>query len=159
MSARMLLLVVPLVVDAGWASEASSEANPDVDQVEVPTVQRLSAEMLTGSVFSDSRTETLIESSDAGDTPASDLIWHESEDRCLQTGVYETGPNRYVVDEPYPYDELMMFVSGTVTLTPSTGTPVVVVPGDTVMLPKGWTGVWDSEGYRKVYVIYDCPEG
>jgi uncharacterized cupin superfamily protein len=52
----------------------------------------------------------------------------------------------------------MMFFEGGVTLTPTDGAAVKVVAGDTVLLPKGWTGVWQSDGYRKMYVIYDCPE-
>lgn len=123
-----------------------------------PALQKLSADTLSSDVFADARTEQLTESSEVGDTPAQDLVWHESDDRCLQTGVYETGPNRYTITDPYPHDELMMFIAGGVTLTPTNGEAVVIAAGDTVMLPKGWTGIWDSEGYRKVYVIYDCPD-
>lgn len=121
-------------------------------------LEHFSAEELNGSVFSDARTEALTESSEAGDTQAKDLIFHRSEDQCIETGVYETGKNRYTVDEPYPYDELMTFISGGVVLTPTEGKPVTIGAGDTVLMPKGWTGVWDSEGYRKIYLIYNCPD-
>lgn len=147
-------LVLGSVATVPTVSAAHHEAN----DAPTPVLQRLSAQTLRTDVFKDPRTETLTESSELGDTPATDLVWHESADQCLQTGVYETGPNRYTIDEPYPYDELMMFISGGVTLTPTEGEPMTVVAGDTVMMPAGWTGVWDSAGYRKVYVIYNCPD-
>lgn len=125
---------------------------------EGPALQRLSADDLAGTVFEHESTQRLPEISEAGETEALDRLWHESDDGCLQTGIYQTGHNRYTINEPYPHDELMMFISGGVTLTPTGGEPVEIVAGDTVMLPKGWTGIWDSPGYRKVYVIYACPE-
>lgn len=124
-----------------------------------PVAQHFSAEDLLGKVFEDQRTESLTESSEAGETTAQDLIFHRSDDACLETGIYETGANRYTVSEPYPYDELMMFLAGGVTLTPTEGEVITVRAGDTVLIPKGWTGVWDSAGYRKIYVIHNCPQG
>ncbi len=149
-----LLLLGSGIGAAAMLPHAQAETENDGAAV----LQRLSAQALAGSVFSDPNTEALTESSEVGEAAARDLVWHESDDRCLQTGVYETGVNRYTINDPYPHDELMMFISGGVTLTPKGGEPVVIVAGDTVMLPKGWTGLWDSQGYRKVYVIYDCPE-
>jgi len=26
--------------------------------------------------------------------------------------------------------------------------------GEAVTIPKEWTGIWESEGYEKIYVIY-----
>lgn len=127
-------------------------------QQPAPEIQRLSADDFTGSVFEHADTQRLPEVSEAGETEALDRVWHESDDGCLQTGIYQTGPNRYTITDPYPYDELMMFFEGGVTLTPTDGAAVKVVAGDTVLLPKGWTGVWHSDGYRKMYVIYNCPE-
>lgn len=111
---------------------------------------------LAGDVFAYPRAERLDEKSETGTTEARDLVAHESADGCLQTGVYQTGRNRFTVKDPYPHDEFMHFVQGGVTLRSSDGTVTEVAAGDSVLLPKGWTGVWDSEGYRKIYVIYDC---
>ena len=135
-----------LSISSVWAQQAG------------PEIQRLSAEDLAGSVLEHPNTQRLPEVSEVGETQALDRLWHESGDGCLQTGFYETGPNRYTVKDPYPYDELMLFFEGGVTLTPSDGTAVKVIAGDTVLLPKGWTGIWESDGYRKMYVIYDCPK-
>ncbi len=148
-----LLLTLIVSVSASAENSVSGEvSNP------APSVKRLTAETLAGSVFDASQTEALTEKSEAGEVAALDRVWHESDDRCLQTGVYETGINRYTIDEPYPYDELMMFIDGGVTLSSSDGEITTVTAGDTVLVPKGWTGLWDSTGYRKVYVIYNCPD-
>jgi hypothetical protein len=32
------------------------------------------------------------------------------------------------------------------------------IAGDSVVIPEDWTGVWDTEGYTKIYVIYS-PDG
>lgn len=126
--------------------------------VATPALQRLNHVELLAELTDGESVETLTEESEAGSTQALDRIWYESEDGCLQTGIYETGANRYTINDPYPHDELMQFIEGGVTLTPTEGDAMTVMAGDTVMLPKGWTGVWDSEGYRKLYVIYHCPE-
>jgi uncharacterized cupin superfamily protein len=118
----------------------------------------LSGALLHGGIFSDPRAKTLDETSDSGTVGAHDLVAHESGDGCLQTGVYETGPNRYRIEEPYPHDEFMYFLKGGVTLSSADGTVTEVSAGDAVLLPKGWTGQWDSGGYRKIYVIHDCTD-
>ena len=117
----------------------------------------LRGDSLHGGVFTDPRTVKGEETSEAGKTATLDLVAHESADGCLQTGVYETaGPNKYTSTEPYPHDEFMWFLKGGVSLHSSDGKTTTVAAGDGVLIPKGWTGVWDSPGYRKIYVIYDC---
>ena len=113
---------------------------------------------LHAGIFADPRAAMLDEKSESGTAQAKDLVAHESADGCLQTGVYETGRNRYTIDQPYPHDEFMYFLQGGVSLRSGDGRQTDVAAGDAVLLPKGWTGVWDSPGYRKVYVIYDCKQ-
>jgi uncharacterized cupin superfamily protein len=122
----------------------------------VPQPVLLRGAALQGGVFDDPRAATLQEKNELGTASARDLVAHESSDGCLQTGVYEVGANRHTSSDPYPHDEFMYFLSGGVTLRSTDGTVTTVAAGDGVLLPKGWTGVWDSPGYRKIYVIYDC---
>lgn len=124
----------------------------------VPEVKHLTVGDLAGAAFPDGPVSQVEEISEVGTAAALDLEWHQSADGCMQTGVYETGHNRYTITEPYPYDELMIFISGGVTLTATSGSISEIQAGDAVMMPKGWTGVWDSPGYRKIYVIYDCKD-
>ncbi len=122
-----------------------------------PAVKRLDAATLRGEVFQDPATEISEEDSELGRSRALDLPWYASADGCIESGVYQTGANRYTITEPYPYDELMLFLDGGVTLRDDSGVTEVRA-GDAIWLPKGWTGVWDSTGYRKIYLIYDCPD-
>ena len=124
---------------------------------QISQLMRVTREQLLSPLAGRTGVDQLEETSEAGTVPASDWLWHHSDDGCLQSGFYETGKNRYVIDEPYPHDELMVFVEGGVTLTPEGGESVIVGPGDTVAIPAGWRGIWESDGYRKFYVIYDCP--
>jgi uncharacterized cupin superfamily protein len=48
----------------------------------------------------------------------------------------------------------MYFIEGGVTLTSSDGSKQVISAGEAVTIPKEWTGVWDTEGYTKIWVIY-----
>ena len=85
--------------------------------------------LLNGEIFADPRAESLDETSASGTVGARDLVVHESDDGCLQTGVYETGRNRYQVDEPYEHDEFMYFLQGGVTLSSGDGTVIEAVAG------------------------------
>ena len=40
------------------------------------------------------------------------------------------------------------------TLTSSDGEVQVIDAGEAVTIPKEWTGVWDTDGYTKIWVIY-----
>jgi uncharacterized cupin superfamily protein len=61
---------------------------------------------------------------------------------------------RAEINEPYGVDEFMYFLEGSVTLTSSDGTVQVIGAGEGVSIPREWTGVWETEGYTKIWVIY-----
>ncbi|MEX3527340.1 MAG: cupin domain-containing protein [Burkholderia sp.] len=87
----------------------------------------------------------------------SDFTSYTSPDKVFQTGVYQSGPVREEIREApgTPYTEFLYFLSGGVKLTPSDGTVMQVRAGEAVTLPKGWTGVYESSGYTKLYALYD----
>ena len=70
--------------------------------VATPALQRLNHVELLAKLTDGESVEALVEESEAGSTQALDRIWYESEDGCLQTGIYETGANRYTINDPYP---------------------------------------------------------
>ena len=62
---------------------------------------------------------------------------------------------RYGADESaYGVDEFMYFLEGGVKLTSSDGTVQTINAGEAVTIPKEWTGIWETDGYRKIWVIY-----
>ena len=64
------------------------------------------------------------------------------------------GKTRSEITEPYGVDEFMYFLEGSVTLTSSDGTVQTIEAGEAVTIPKEWTGIWDTNGYTKIWVIY-----
>jgi uncharacterized cupin superfamily protein len=77
-----------------------------------------------------------------------------SSDKKFASGMYKPGKTHSKITEPYGVDEFMFFLEGSVTLTSSDGTVTKVSAGEGVTIPKEWTGTWDTEGYRKIWVIY-----
>jgi uncharacterized cupin superfamily protein len=76
----------------------------------------------------------------------------------FDAGMYRSGKVRAEINEPYGVHEYMHFIEGGVTLTSSDGTITEIGAGDSVVIPADFTGVWDTEGYTKIYVIYS-PDG
>ncbi len=77
-----------------------------------------------------------------------------SSDKKFASGMYKSGKTRSEITEPYGVDEFMYFLEGGVTLTSSDGTVTTIEAGEGVTIPKEWTGIWDTEGYTKIWVIY-----
>jgi uncharacterized cupin superfamily protein len=117
---------------------------------------RIERAALQGGVFDDPRTVSREEQSERGAFRTRDLEAFISSDRKVDMGVYEAGPNRYTISEPYGVDEFMYFLKGGVTLTSEDGTVTEVRAGDAVLIPHDWKGVWDTDGYTKIYVIYSA---
>ena len=79
-----------------------------------------------------------------------------SSDGKFGTGMYRSGKTRSEINEPYGVDEFMFFLKGSVTLTSSDGSVMTVNAGEAVTIPKEWTGIWDTDGYEKIWVIYSA---
>jgi uncharacterized cupin superfamily protein len=77
-----------------------------------------------------------------------------SSDGKFASGMYQSGKSYFEATDPYGVDEFMYFLEGGVTLTSSDGTVTKIEAGDAVTIPKEWTGIWDTEGYTKIWVIY-----
>lgn len=70
--------------------------------------------------------------------------------------MYRAGAQRFEITEPYGVDEFMFFLEGGVTLISTDGTITDVSAGEAVTIPKEWTGIWQTDGYRKIWVIYSA---
>ena len=78
--------------------------------------------------------------------------------------VYEDEAGTFAITQPFPYDEFVMVVSGKLTLTDATDQVQEFVAGESVVVPKGFTGIWKMEGnYRELVAIeraaYDKADG
>ena len=119
---------------------------------EVAHPAQLSAAALTGAGFTPP--DTIVTETPTGNIL--DLTSLKSSDGKFASGMYSAGAQRFDITEPYGVDEFMFFLEGSVTLTSSDGTVTVVNAGEAVTIPKEFTGVWESDGYRKIWVIYSA---
>ena len=83
-----------------------------------------------------------------------DITSLKSSDGKFASGMYKAGKSRFEITEPYGVDEFMFFLEGSVTLTSDDGSQMTINAAEAVTIPKEWTGVWETEGYRKIWVIY-----
>ena len=60
--------------------------------------------------------------------------------------LYGAEAARLSVSEPFPYDEYVLVLAGEVTLTSDAGQSQTFGEGDSFLVPKDWTGIWDMPG-------------
>ena len=77
-----------------------------------------------------------------------------SSDGKFGTGMYRSGKVRFEITEPYGVDEFFYVLEGSITLISADGTVTKTNAGEAVSIPKEWTGIWDTDGYSKIWVIY-----
>ena len=59
----------------------------------------------------------------------------------LRTGLWTGDPGAMTMRN-YPSDEVCTLIYGKVEITNEDGSVVVLNPGDSVLVPKGWSGAW-----------------
>ncbi len=111
---------------------------------------KLSQAEIAGEVFS---RPDMLEHTDGGNTTL-DVTSFLSSDKRFGSGMYKSGAVRIEITEPYGVDEFMYFLEGGVTLTSGDGDVQVISAGEAVTIPKEWVGVWETDGYTKIWVIY-----
>ena len=111
---------------------------------------KMSKEQIAGRIFEDY--EPLVSEHNGNTTH--DVEVFRTESGLFDAGMYRSGKVRAEINEPYGVHEYMHFLEGGVTLTSSDGTVTEIGAGDSVVIPADWTGVWDTAGYTKIYVIY-----
>ena len=111
---------------------------------------KLSQKALAGAAFDDPST-TITE---VGGEKILDFTSLKSSDGRFASGMYKAGRQAFDITEPYGVDEFMFFLEGSVTLTSADGVVTTINAGEAVTIPKEWMGRWETEGYRKIWVIY-----
>lgn len=111
---------------------------------------KLSSADLAGKVFDNP--DTIITETPTGNIL--DITSLKSSDGKFASGMYKAGKSRFEITEPYGVDEFMFFLEGSVTLTSGDGSQMTINAGEAVTIPKEWTGIWETDGYRKIWVIY-----
>ena len=114
---------------------------------------KISKSDAAGEIFN--RDDMIETTRDNGNTTL-DVTTLLSSDGKFASGMYKSGKIRFDINEPYGVDEFMVFIEGGVTLTSSDGTVTEISAGEGVTIPKEWTGIWDTAGYTKFWVIYSA---
>ncbi|HLU07411.1 MAG TPA: cupin domain-containing protein [Woeseiaceae bacterium] len=144
---KVLLSVALLGAGMGIGAVLAAHHSPEHDVV-LPA--KISKEDMTGTIFE--RPDTITRTS--GGNTIQDVTSLLSSDKKFASGMYKSGKVRFEATEPYGVDEFMYFLEGGVKLTSADGSVQVINAGEAVTIPKEWTGVWDTDGYTKIWVIY-----
>ncbi len=75
-----------------------------------------------------------------------------SGDVLVQIGVWEAGAGKSILKN-FPFTEYVLMISGSVIVTEEDGTSRSFVAGDTFVIPKGWSGVWDVQERMKKQIV------
>ncbi len=75
-----------------------------------------------------------------------------SGDVLVRIGVWEAGAGKTII-EKFPFTEYVLMISGSVIVIEEDGTSRAFVAGDTFVIPKGWSGVWDVQKRMKKQIV------
>ena len=141
----MRKILVTIIILAAAAVAVSGQ------QGDVVYPARITANDMTGAIF---EREDMIRTEHDDGHVTLDVTSLKSSDGRFASGMYQSGKVRFELDDPYGVDEFMYFIEGGVTLTSADGQVMRIGAGEAVTIPKEWTGVWDTDGYTKIWVIY-----
>jgi len=142
----MRKVVVTIIILATVAVVAFAARNEDVI---VPA--KISKADMTGRIFE--RGNMIRTEHDSGNVSL-DVTTLLSSDKKFASGMYQSGKSHFEATDAYGVNEFMYFIEGSVTLTSSDGSVQTINAGEAVTIPKEWTGIWDTDGYTKIWVIY-----
>ena len=114
---------------------------------------KISKADIAGAIF---ERDDMIETQHDSGNVTLDVTTLLSSDKKFASGMYRSGKSYFESTDPYGVDEFMYFLEGGVTLTSSDGTVQEINAGEAVTIPKEWTGIWDTDGYTKIWVIYSA---
>ena len=142
MKKLLSIAVLVLVANFGFAQEYYEDLKHPA---------KLSKEQIAGTIFDDSRVDKYKDENGNKVISFSSL---QTSDKHVAVGMYSAGASKEVFKEEYGVDEMMYFITGGVTLTSEDGTVTEVHAGEYVSLAKEWKGIWETDGYTKIWVIY-----
>ena len=133
----MLLMSVPVVADEAHAIRAVKMDPEKLAGINLPAEE----------AFIDP--EDVIE---GNHRPRGEILYYGNQ---LILEVYEDESATFRVDEPYTFDEYVMVLSGKLILTSADGETQEFVAGDSLVVPKGWTGTWQMLGNFREFVVIE----
>ncbi|MEP6388782.1 MAG: cupin domain-containing protein [Halioglobus sp.] len=142
MNKLMLTLALLVLANGSFAAENDTIVPAKINRADI-----------SGDIF---KHETMIKTTHEDGHTTLDVTSLLSSDKKFASGMYQSGKTRSAITEPYGVDEFMYFTEGSVTLTSSDGSVQTISAGEAVTIPKEWTGIWETDGYTKFWVIYSA---
>ena len=148
---RLLYLLGVMALIIGLESTTMSEESKDQSKNAAIPV-RLDPDKVAGIGLSPGEPfiapEDIIEGSHR---PRGDMLFKGEQ---LVMEIFEDNAASYKINDPFPVDEYVLVMSGKLVLTVSQGTVHEYTQGDSLVVPKGFTGIWKMEGnYRELIAI------
>jgi len=144
-----LCLLVPALAFAGTRAESPVATADDIVIIDISP--RAPIDITQQPVGSYSFMK-VIEGSDPSYGAREDFV---SEDGKLRVD-YSQYTTMTLQLEDWPADEFMLFVEGMVEITDKKGRSKVYGPGDMILMPRGFSGIWRQlEPIKKISVTYD----
>ncbi len=92
----------------------------------------------------------------SGDPDITNSVYFRSQDRRFTSGIWESTPGKFVC--VYEEDEFYYMLSGKVVITDSVGNSKTFVPGDSIVVPAGFTGQWEVVETTKKFFAHYMPD-
>jgi uncharacterized cupin superfamily protein len=148
----LALCVTLLVAGPVAAEEDGGEAMKEVKAQTAPSPVRLNPDKLAGVDLPAGEPfvapEDILEGSHR---PRGEVLYWGKE---LVMEIYEDDAATFAITEPFAFDEYVMVLSGKLILTDAGGQVHEFVAGDSLVVPKGFTGIWKMLGnYRELVSI------
>ncbi len=128
--------------DAGDAAEAAGEAGP--------APLRLDRDVLAGLALTewpDMEAEDVL----SGGAGHRGHVFFSGDELVVE--LWEADAAKLRLDD-FPYEEFVLVLSGKLVLTDAAGNATAYTAGDSLVVPKGFTGTWEMFGnYRELVVI------
>ena len=70
----------------------------------------------------------------------------------VRVGVWEAGAGKLLIED-FPFTEYVLMISGRVIVTDKDGVSREFLAGDTFVIPRGWSGVWDVKERMKKQIV------
>ena len=80
------------------------------------------------------------------------MIVYQGEELVME--IYEDEEASFAIRAPYPVDEFVQVLSGKLILTDARGQEQEYVQGDSLVVPKGFTRIWEMRGnFRELIAV------
>jgi uncharacterized cupin superfamily protein len=148
----LALCAALLVAGPVAAEEGTGAAMKEVKAQTAPSPVRMSPDKLAGVDLPAGEPfiapEAVLQGSHR---PRGEMLYRGEE---LVMEIYEDDPATFAVTDPFPFDEYVLVLSGKLILTDAGGQVHEFVAGDSLVVPKGFTGTWKMLGnYRELIAV------